>query len=268
MVQVYVLLTVCSRMLYLAEALMSSVTFAYQAYVQVYPFMFTSLAIVSIIKYKVHLLFVVREERAPNWVRFGLFGLQLFSILMVLVVPAIECSSLDNQWVSVLFLCSNTAYLAVLSITSLYVSRKLSGFLCYTTMRKVKADLKWLEVIVQTILVSRLIVDASYERAERWDGYGWVVYLFVYLILAEFIPFSLLIYATSVQNVSMHKQKRRKSQSTKDESDQEDKRLSLIDSELPIELQLLQMRKTIHGRDTVKHLSVGPSLFESSVPDN
>ena len=75
-VQMFVFLTMISRMAYLSESFQTRVVpYKEQAFVQVYPFLFTSFAIIALIKYKTHILYIIREEQATPFVKLGFVGL-------------------------------------------------------------------------------------------------------------------------------------------------------------------------------------------------
>lgn len=51
---------------------------------------------ITIIKYKTHIFYILKEEQAGFALRFWFMVLQIFAIVNVLLVPAIGCSDVDN----------------------------------------------------------------------------------------------------------------------------------------------------------------------------
>jgi len=56
------------------------------------PFAFAVYAIISITKFRTHLLYTLREEEAPMHIRIGFLIVQILNMSIQIALPAIGCS--------------------------------------------------------------------------------------------------------------------------------------------------------------------------------
>ena len=105
----------------------SAVPYKYQVWTQTWPFMFTALCIINILKYKLHLYYSFKQELAPKSVRAGLILLVVITVGLGVYFPIIDCdANLFDKLVYDLNISGAIVYLVVLSSISLFVASHLA----------------------------------------------------------------------------------------------------------------------------------------------
>ena len=121
-------------------------------------------------------------------------------LVQAVVMPVMQCSDISDHKYDIIYYVVPTTVLAALSITSFVVHfsliRKLN---LRSTMKTIQSNLNKMEICVQMILLARLFVDFTFKKVFETNDQIWIVYMFFYLFLSEFLPFFLLSLAISRQ---------------------------------------------------------------------
>jgi len=121
-------------------------------------------------------------------------------LAQAVVIPPLQCSGIADSVMEILFLTVPTTIIVALSITSFVVHYSLIRKLNWRTMQSIRSELNKLEICVQMILILRLFVDFTFKKVfDDGTTTEWILYLFIYLFLSEFLPFVLLSLAISRQ---------------------------------------------------------------------
>ena len=85
--------------------------------------MFDALCIINILKYKLHLYYVFKQEQGPIQVRVGLIILTFVTIALGFFFPLVDCSTdLNHSTIVIVNKWIQTVYLLFLSGISLLVA--------------------------------------------------------------------------------------------------------------------------------------------------
>ena len=122
--------------------------------------MFNALCIINILKYKLHLYYVFKQEQGPLQVRVGLIILTFITVGLGFFFPLVDCStSLDHSTIIIINKWIQTVYLISLSALSLLVAQKLGKQLLNANQEEIKQRLFYLEGVIQLILFVRLVTS-------------------------------------------------------------------------------------------------------------
>lgn len=200
------ILVMLSRMAYLFMGVQSLegkyVSYREQIWIQIFPFLFKSLCVIAILKYKTHLYYIAKNELAPRYILFALLSLTILNITLILTFPLVECSAnLTDRGAKIYGLTLQTTYLAFLSGISLYVACKVHKQLTFGTIKEIRQRVFFLEAMVQLIIISRIIVSYTYHLIYENDrSTAWVSsFMFFYFLLDELIPLGVVVYGMYLQ---------------------------------------------------------------------
>lgn len=204
MVVVFTILVLLSRMLFLSTGIewlqKQEVPYRKQVWVQVVPPIFQICTVIYINKFKLHLLYFVQKELAPFWVRLGIELVACLYVPLILGLALIDCDvALSDTEVRRINLTLQITMLGVLSILSMVIVFMIvAKFQPNNEMlRAARLKLRLLEVVVQLMLITRMLVTAFqyYFIPDPPSTVYMVSYFTVFLLLSEILPLSIVVYS-------------------------------------------------------------------------
>jgi len=143
-------------------------------------------------KYKVHVYYATKQQKAPLWVRPTILCFEILAVVLPASIPIVACSDL-----------SQTAYIAyVLSIQmffsvgimgfSLALTYPLSRLLEFGYYNKIRKWLCILELFIQMMLFGRILMLLSAYLLQENPVMFQVCFTFI-LIFTEILPFVCLV---------------------------------------------------------------------------
>lgn len=122
--------------------------------------MFTALCIINILKYKLHLYYVFKQEQGPTKVKMGLLVFTIITVMLGFYFPIVDCDPKANHKTVInINKVIQTLYLVFLSVVSFFVARALGMQLKMVNQNEIKNRLYFLEGLIQFILLVRLITS-------------------------------------------------------------------------------------------------------------
>ena len=117
-------------MVFLASGFMAKnghrVPYEFQVFSQVYPFMFTSLAILCLIEYKAGLLYGFENQPIPRRFKYSLVAMALYIVFMSILLPSLTIDrSISNTGCKAMNFIVQTSFLIAMSGLSAYLTVKL-----------------------------------------------------------------------------------------------------------------------------------------------
>ncbi len=201
---VFIILELVFRMAFLSMGMKAkktnqpdSVSYSAQVFLQVIPFMFTALAIITMLKYKVRLNFVFKNEKIPNSVTLLLHFFTAFTVLGCIVLPLMMVDPhISDRATRITNYTVQFSYLLTLSATSLLLSYKVMSNFNLINHHSISVRVKWLEVMIQMIIYVRLVtsfLQLEWPNTFVTKSRNQIMLMTISFTFAELIPFVVVV---------------------------------------------------------------------------
>ena len=199
---VYIILELIFRMLFLSMGFVSKsggqVRYGEQIYFQVFPFVFTALAIICMQKYKLKVYYQFNCSTIPKSEQRVQQAMTALLFVLMLLLPSISVSrKVSDLAAKTVNLVLQLSFLLALSAISLRLTYKLRIRFDTHNLYFAKSRMFWLEVLIQTIIWTRLLtstVQIIWPKFFVDDAENQIALMAVSFTLAELVPFCFLVY--------------------------------------------------------------------------